>query len=99
MSSYHKGDGLTAREKLENRTLKTIRESIEWNYGTTAAMFKYLENLDKLKIMKGTTTLKVYTVATILRNCHVIFYGCQTSNFFNICKSDFPTLRQYLRQE
>jgi len=103
LSSYHKvsreGPALTERQKNENRVLKVIRESIEWNYGSTAAMFKYLVNLEKLKIMKGTKTRKVYIVASILRNCHTILYGCQTSNFYNLSKESFPTLQQYLRQE
>jgi hypothetical protein len=102
LSSYYKavdgGPPLTERQRLHNRVLKVIRESIEWNYGSTAAMFKYLVHLDKLQLMKGTKTLKVYTVATILRNCHMILYGGQTSNFFALGKDHFPTLQQYLRQ-
>ena len=98
VTTYHKGDNLTEREKLENYVYKVIRESIEWNYGTTAALFNYLTNLDKLQIMNSLKTLKVYTVATILRNCHVILYGGQTSNYFNIGRDDMPTLEQYLGQ-
>jgi hypothetical protein len=87
LSSYFKeidGVPLTVRQRLQNRVLKVIRESIEWNYGGTAAMFKYLVNFEKLQVIKGTKTLKVYTVATILRNCHMILYGGQTSAFFGL---------------
>jgi len=47
--SYIKGVNLTDQQKLENRVYKVVRESIEWSYGTTAALFKYLQNLDKLQ--------------------------------------------------
>jgi hypothetical protein len=92
------GPPLTERSKLENSVYKSVRESIEWSYGSTAAKFKYLTNLEKLQVMKGTKTLKVYTVATILRNIHVILYGSQTSNYFEFERSDLPTLEDYLRQ-
>jgi hypothetical protein len=99
--TYNKNANLTEREHAENIAYKSVRESIEWGYGTTAALFRYLQNLGKLQVMKAEKTYQVYTVATILRNCHVIFYGCQKSCFFNVApgRSDaMPTLTQYLHQ-
>jgi hypothetical protein len=96
--SYIKGQNLTAQDRFENHVYKIVRESIEWGYGTTAALFKYLQNLQKLQLMKGDKVKKVYTVATILRNCHVILYGGQTSSFFGVGTGQMPNLQQYLRQ-
>jgi len=81
-----------------NRRMKRVRISIEWNYGTTAAMFKYVCNKRKLKVLQSNTVSKVYTVATILRNLHIGLYGCQTSNYFDL---DIPNnfIEKYLLQE
>ena len=77
--------------------MKKVRISIEWDYGHTASLFKYLTNTEKLKIMKSPTVSKIYTVCTILRNLHIGFYGCETSNYFNvILPEDFN--EKYLTQ-
>ena len=67
-----------------NYALKTVRISIEWNYGATATDFAYLKNTDKLRIMESKNVTRVYTVATIFRNFKVGLYGSQTSNYFNV---------------
>ena len=76
--------------------MKKTRISIEWNYMTTANIFKYLQQLHKKKLMSGGNVSKIYIVCTILRNMHVALYGCQTSNYFNI---SFPNdfLEQYMQ--
>ena len=81
-----------------NRRMKRVRISIEWNYGTTAAMFKYVCQKRKLKVLQSSNVSKVYTVATILRNLHIGLYGCQTSNYFDL---DIPDnfIEKYLLQE
>ena len=64
--------------------MKTVRISIEWDYGFTATLFKYLCNTAKLKLLQNNEKVsKVYTVATLLRNMYIALYGCQTSNYFN----------------
>jgi hypothetical protein len=45
-----------------NRQMKKVRISIEWNYGHTATLFKYLQNKRKMKLLASTTVSKVYTV-------------------------------------
>ena len=62
----------------------------------TSNLFGYLKNLDKLRVMNGGTVVKIYTVAVILRNCHVGFYGCQSSSYFNT-RIDDDFLEKYLR--
>ena len=70
--------------KTFNGCAKKVRISIEWDYGLTATLFPYLSNISKLKLMKSKTVAKVYTVCTLLKNIHVILYGCQTSNYFDL---------------
>ena len=64
--------------------MKRVRISIEWNYCTTASLFRYVCNKRKLKLLESNTVSKVYIVATLIRNLHVEHYGCQTSNYFGI---------------
>jgi len=68
--------------------MKSVRIAIEWNYGYTASLFKYVGNTVKLKMLKGYTVSKVYIVATFFRNIHVILNGCQSSNYFNLRFAD-----------
>ena len=96
VDSYHKGTDLTVRQRRENGKMKRVRIAIEWNYGVTANLFRYLKNIQKLKVMNGATVAKVYTVATILRNCHVALYGGISSSYFNIRIPD-DMLEQYLQ--
>jgi hypothetical protein len=70
--------------KTWNYKMKTVRISIEWNYGVTASLFKYTQNLDKLKLLKSDFVQKVYVVATLFRNLHHALYGGETSNYFNV---------------
>ena len=85
ITSYHKAAELIPGFKAWNRAMKKVRISIEWDYGHTASLFKYVSSLSKLKLLKSSEMVsKVYTVATILRNIHTGFYGSQTSNYFNV---------------
>ena len=65
-----------------------MRIAIEWNYGGTAALYKYITHKEKLRVMASKTVAKVYTVATLLRNSHVMLYGCQSSNYFDLRMHD-----------
>lgn len=95
VDSYHKGANLTERQSRENGKKKRVRVAIEWNYGVTANLFRYLKNIQKLKVMNGGTVAKIYTVATILRNCHVMLYGGISSSYFDIRIPD-DMLERYL---
>jgi hypothetical protein len=68
-----------------NRCMKHVRISIEWNYGTTGTLFKYTRRKEKFKLMKSRSVSMIYTVATLFRNFHVMIYGGQSSNYFNLC--------------
>ena len=68
--------------------LKAWRISIEWNYGFTSNLFGYLKNLNKLRLMNEGKVAKIYTIATLLRNCHVCLYGSISSSYFNLVLPD-----------
>jgi hypothetical protein len=78
--------------------MKKVRISIEWNYATTGALFKYIALPWKLRLMKSPNVAKVFTVCTILKNCHAILYGNQTSNYFNVSLPD-GFIDYYVNQE
>ena len=83
MSYLAAGDNIH-NHHLWNRALKKVSISIEWDYGCTATLFKYLQNTHNLKLLKSHDVANVYTVTTLLRNCHTAVYGCQTSSYFNL---------------
>ena len=87
--------------KIYNYAMKSVRISIEWNYGNTATLFKFLQQEHKLRVMKSTRVTELYTVATLFRNFYVSLYGCQTSNYFDInLNEDYPNfLEKYIKQE
>jgi len=94
---YFPSEIATRHQKENNKVLKSVRETIEHNYALTRNLYKYLSRLDKLKILNNKTILKVYTVCTFLRNCHVMMYGCETSNFFNVIMDSNFLYEKYTR--
>jgi hypothetical protein len=84
--------------KAWNYKMKTVRISIEWSYGVTGKLFRYLTNVDKLKLMQSEHVSKVYTVATLFRNFHVALYGGQNANYFNIPRQPASFLECYINQ-
>jgi hypothetical protein len=74
----------TERMIEENVAFKLVRISIEWNYMVTRTLYSYLAQFDKLKVLGSDNVSKVYTVATILRNCNVSLYGSCTSKYFEL---------------
>jgi hypothetical protein len=76
--------GATAAQKKENKAYSKVRIAIEWNYMITASLYSYLTNENKLRLMGSNNVAKIYTVATILRNCHVALYGSETSYYFGL---------------
>jgi hypothetical protein len=82
--SYHKAVDRVPRYREWNNRLKKVRICIEWDYGHTATLFEYVRKKAKLKLLKSKIVSRIYTVATILRNIHVGFYGSETSNYFDL---------------
>ena len=98
ITSYHKAIDLIEDYVNWNVLMKQVRISIEWNYGGTAAMFKYLQNKTKLTLLTEARTSKVYIVATLLRNIHCMYYGSQTSNYFGLLMPD-NMVQKFINQE
>ena len=83
--TYHSIVDDDAEKSTWNKCMKHVRISIEWNYGTTANLFKMVRKRDKLQLMKNAGKVsEIYTVATLFRNFHIACYGCQSSNYFNL---------------
>ena len=84
LTSYkQKGDNVSDYVKW-NKSMKHVRISVEWNYGTTASLFSYVRRPEKMKILGSDKTSKIYTVATLFKNFHAALYGCQTSKYFDL---------------
>lgn len=97
ITSYHQREEIILGYREWNLKIKKVRISIEWNYGVTASLFKYVGMKWKLKLLKSDSVSKIYTVATLLRNLHVAVYGNETSNYFDVVlPSDF--VEKYLSQ-
>lgn len=88
----HKGDVLTARQLEENRVMKKVRISIEWDFGLTSQKFKFVHNWNLQKIRQHENVKNYYLVTTLLRNANVCLYGSQTTNYFE-CEP--PNLEEY----
>ena len=84
LKSSFRHQNLQEWQKEENRRYAKVRISIEWNYMVTGNLFGYVTNTQKLKILGSNNVAKVYTVATLLRNCHVAMYGSETSHYFEL---------------
>jgi len=97
ISTYIKKESMPVGWDHWNYAMKTVRISIEWNYGYTASLFAYLAKPQKLKVMKSDRVSKIYTVGTLFRNFHNICYGSQTSLYFGV--NFAPNfLRHYVKQ-
>lgn len=97
ITSYHQAAEMIPGFQEWNRKMKKVRISIEWDYGHTASLFRYLQNIVKLKLLRRHTVTRIYTVCTILRNVHTGFNGSQTSQYFNVMLPD-DYVQKYLTQ-
>jgi len=95
--SYIPPELSSRHQKEHNRKMKSVRETIEHNYALTKNLYRFLSRIEKLKILNGGPVLKVYTVCTLLRNCHVMLYGSETSQYFNIILDSQNLLEKYTR--
>ena len=84
LMSYIKQETMPEDFDNWNHAMKAVRISIEWNYGYTAALFQYVKKKDKLKLLKSHKCHKVYTVANLFKNFHVMYNGGQSSQYFGV---------------
>ena len=74
-----------------NKSMSSVRVSVEWIFGDIVNYFKFMDFKKKLKI--GLSQVgKMYIVAAFLRNALTCLYGNETSQFFEL---DPPTLQEY----
>ena len=50
-----------------NGKMKSVRISIEWNYGTTASLFTFIGMKRKFKVYETAGVARIYIVATVLK--------------------------------
>ena len=83
---------LTPEMVAHNKSMSSIRVSVEWIFGDVVNYFKFMDFEKNLKI--GLSQVgKMYIVAAVLRNALTCLYGKETSQFFEL---DPPTLQEYL---
>ncbi len=79
------------RQVLENRTLSSCRECIEWDYGDVSTMWAMTDFKKMLKIRKMPVS-DIYLCAMLLRNAYNTMNGSNTALYFNLQP---PTLEDW----
>lgn len=86
----HHNELNTDRQTLENQSLSSCRECIEWDYGDVGAMWSMVDYKKVLK-MQLMPVKNIYLTAMILRNAHVTMNGGVTAEYFNLVPPTFET--------
>lgn len=82
---------LTAPMEQFNKSMSSVRSSVEWIFGDIIGSFKFLDFKKNLKI--GLSAVgQQYVVGTLLRNALTCLYGNTTATFFNL---ETPSLEEY----
>lgn len=91
---FPRASSMSAREKIFNSRMSSVRVSVEWTFGKIKSLFPFLDVAHKLRI--GSMPLgSHYLIATLLTNCHSCLYGSESAQYFN-CPA--PELEYYMRQ-
>lgn len=70
-----------------NKSMSSVRVSVEWIFGDIANYFKFLDFKKNLKIALSQVG-KIYIVCALLQNALTCMYGNTTSQFFNLDPPD-----------
>ena len=82
---------LTDNMQAFNKSLSSVRVSVEWLFGDVTRSFKFLDFKNNFKI--GLSCVgKMYIVSILIRNAITCLYGNQTTKFFNM---DPPTIKEF----
>lgn len=74
-----------------NKSMSSVRVSVEWGFGEVTRSFKCLDFKSNLKL--GLSSVgKMYLVAAIIQNAMSCLYGNQTSKFFDL---EAPSIEEY----
>ena len=87
LSARHQ-DPSTARLVLENKTMSSCRETIEWDYGDIGRYFKLLDYKHILQLRRMPVA-KMCICAMILRNALVTMNGNNTAEYFSCAPPTF----------
>jgi hypothetical protein len=91
--SGFKGQNVSLNQKLFNKWMSRVRQSVEWNFKLVKSLWAFIsyKMLSKIRL---SPVAKVVCVSMLLTNCHCChFGGNQISHYFNLAP---PTLREYL---
>jgi len=92
--SRHNYELLTEREKVENRVMSSVRESIEWDYGDIGRYFPLVDWKHVLKVRQMPVG-DIYLTAMLCRNALNCLKPGLTAQYFK-CRP--PTLGEWLMQ-
>ena len=91
---YRNGQ-ITPQMQAFNKSMSSVRVSVEWLFGDIANYFKFMDLKKNLKI--GLSSVgKFYLVSALLTNALTCLYHNQTSKFFGM---EPPTLYEYVSRD
>lgn len=93
--SRYPDDNILPVHDLENKCMSTCRESIEWHYGETNALFPFVDTKKKNYLLLSPVR-ETFVTAMLIRNCIVAMYGNNTSLAYNCLP---PTLEEYFSEQ
>ena len=76
-----------------NRTMSTVRVSVEWLFGDITNYFRFVDFKKNLKIGMSCVE-KTYLVCALFQNSLTCLYGNMTAKYFDL---DPPTLQEYFQ--
>jgi hypothetical protein len=90
LRARHNYEQNTVRENLENKSLSSCREQIEWDYGEMGKFSPFV-NMDEVLKLSCMPVKKIYLTAMLLRNALNCFRPNQTSQYFNLPPPSFDS--------
>ena len=88
----YKDRQLTPGMELFNKSMSSVRVSVEWLFGSICNYFALIDMKKQQKVNLSAIG-KIYIVSALLQNAHTCSYGNIVSNFFELSP---PTLEQYI---
>lgn len=85
-------ENLAAHEAEFNRSMKTLRVSVEWGFQKIVSLFAFVDYKKNQKLLLQDLE-SLYKVAVLLTNCHTCLYSSQSAQYFNLVP---PLLNEYL---
>ena len=87
-----KGANITEEQQNFNRSMSSVREAVEWEFGKIVSLFAFLDFRKNLKVLLQPVA-KYYLLGALLKNCHTCLNSSQTSHYFAVVP---PTHEEYL---